>query len=125
MGTTAGGGAPDPIGRSSAEAATYRGAPAAPNTGSKGLAWLGLKHSLRSRLEHNSCCRTTHQSGGRPQRPPGRSRQEQGGKGAEPTERDALLLVLLPRVGWSVPGMGWMLRTGLRRPKVDWQQCFS
>ncbi len=46
-----------------------------------------------------------------------RSSQEQGGEGQAPTERDALL-VLLPRLGWQVPGMGRLGRTGLRRLTV-------
>ncbi len=46
-----------------------------------------------------------------------RSSQEQGVEGEAPTERDALL-VLLPRLGWQVPGLGRMGRTGLRRLTV-------
>lgn len=46
-----------------------------------------------------------------------RSNREQGGEGEAPTERDALL-VLLPRLGWQVPGMGRLGKMGLRRLTV-------
>ncbi len=80
----------------------------------RGLCGWGQKQRLRSRLAQLLLDIPSDWKGATEAF---RSSQEQGGEGVAPTERDALL-VLLPRLGWQVPGMGGLGKTGLRRLTV-------
>ncbi len=80
----------------------------------RGLCGWAQKQLLRSRLEQLLLDIPSDWKGAAEAF---RSSQEQGGEGEAPTERDALL-VLLPSLGWQVPGMGSLGKTGLRRLTV-------